>query len=575
MPQSDPSVELEQTLPRSDSVLDPSAAPGSQTLDPATLPRQPQPTQAPAARPEAPDTNGHTGAAPVGDETLARPAVAPAPSTWASPGGLAPSSIDPAALGETLQPPPSQFPSASAPHSGLSAMPTRLDPVYGPPVAAPSSPVPGYEILGVLGQGGMGIVYKARQLALDRVVALKMILRGALADRESLERFRIEAHAVARLRHPNIVQIFEVGEHAGQPFFSLEYLDGGSLQQKLEGSPQAPRDAARMVELLARAVHHAHEQHIIHRDLKPANVLLDADGTPKLTDFGLAKRIEDQDQNQTGAGAVLGTPTYMAPEQAAGKTREVGPPADIYSLGAILYDLLTGRPPLRGTTLLDTLQMVRTAEPVPPRRLQPKVPADLQNICLKCLEKEPRRRYASAEALADDLHRFLDGRPTAARPVSAPERAWKWAQTPARGGAAAAGLRRRPDRADGRTDRLRRPAGPAGRRRRETRQTGPRRRGRREGPQQGAGRKATRDPQSPERGGRPARPGPPEPRPGAAGRRGIARSGPEAAAERAAFGRAARAHPGFRPQAVAKSAGTAERRPGGALAGGADDAPGR
>ena len=288
--------------------------------------------------------------------------------------------------------------------------------------------MPGYAILGVLGQGGMGTVYKARHLALDRVVALKMILRGALADRDAVERFRIEAQAVARLRHPNIVPIFEVGEHAGQPFFSIEYLEGGSLQQKLEGTPQAPRDAARMAELLARAVHHAHEQRVIHRDLKPANVLLAADGTPKLTDFGLAKRIEDVDQNQTGAGAVLGTPTYMAPEQAAGLTREVGPSADIYSLGAIFYDLLTGRPPLRGTTLLDTLQMVRTAEPVPPRRLQPKVPHDLQTICLKCLEKDPRRRYASAEALADDLHRFLEGRPTTARPVSAPERAWKWAR---------------------------------------------------------------------------------------------------------------------------------------------------
>ncbi len=413
------SEKVDETLARTDVVSDaagapPPQSPGSTLAAAGFRPLPPGPLPA--------DEEALTG------ETLNRSQ----PATPSNRPTIPAPSPDPESIGETIPPPASRPPSVPPP-SWQANPPTRPDPFFRPTpapesAAAAAGGVPGYEILGVLGQGGMGIVYKARHLALDRVVALKMILRGALADQDAVERFRIEAQAVARLRHPNIVQIFEVGEYAGQPYFSLEYLEGGSLHQKLQGAPQAPRDAAKLLEMLARAVHHAHEQHIVHRDLKPANVLLTADGTPKVTDFGLAKRIEEQDQNRTAAEVVLGTPTYMAPEQASGKTRNVGPPADVYSLGAILYDLLTGRPPLRGTTVMDTLQLVQTTEPVPPRRLQPKVPADLQTICLKCLEKDPRRRYASAEALADDLHRFLEGRPIEARAVGWAERTWKWAR---------------------------------------------------------------------------------------------------------------------------------------------------
>ena len=433
MEHPEPSENLDQTLPRADSLPDRAGVPvplSSEAPTAITDFRPSPPTQAPPRA--APGETRTPVAPPTADslgDTLQRPLIPADPPTWNIAAPSQPPDVDPSTLGETMAPPASRPPGApSAP--GFLDPPTRRDSLFQPtaPAAAPSSPVPGYEILGVLGQGGMGIVYKARHLALDRVVALKMILRGALADRDAVERFRIEAQAVARLRHPNIVQIFEVGEHAGQPYFSLEYLEGGSLQQKLEGAPQAPPEAARLMEMLARAVHHAHEQHVIHRDLKPANVLLTVDGTPKVTDFGLAKRIEEQDQNRTAAEVILGTPTYMAPEQASGKASTVGPLADVYSLGAILYDLLTGRPPLRGTTLMDTLQLVQTTEPVPPRRLQPKVPLDLQTICLKCLEKDPKRRYASAAALADDVRRFLDGRPIEARPVSVAERTWKWAR---------------------------------------------------------------------------------------------------------------------------------------------------
>ncbi len=284
--------------------------------------------------------------------------------------------------------------------------------------------VPGYEVLGELGRGGMGVVYRARQIALNRLVALKMILSGAHAGAEDLERFRAEAEAVARLQHPNIVQVHEVGEHEGRPFFALEFCPGGSLDKKLAGTPLPPEEAARMVELLARAVHAAHQHKVVHRDLKPANVLLAADGTPKIADFGLAKRLDEAGRTQSGA--VMGTPSYMAPEQAGGRTKEVGPPADVYALGVMLYEMLTGRPPFKAATVMETLQQVMKDEPAPPRRLRSKVPVDLDSVCLKCLEKETRRRYASALELAEDLRRFQAGEPVRARSVGDWERALKW-----------------------------------------------------------------------------------------------------------------------------------------------------
>jgi hypothetical protein len=281
--------------------------------------------------------------------------------------------------------------------------------------------VPGYEILGELGRGGMGVVYKARQVGLNRVVALKMVLAGPHADAARLARFRTEGEAVARLRHPNIVTIHEVGEHHGCPFFSLEFCPGGSLDRKLAGTPLGPHEAAALVETLARAMQAAHSAHVIHRDLKPANVLLDSDGTPKITDFGLARKLDEVGQTQTGA--LMGTPAYMAPEQAQGG-KEVGPAADVYALGAILYECLTGRPPFKAANVLETLLQVKTAEPVPPRQLNARVPRDLETICLKCLSKGPARRYASAVDLADDLHRFREGAPITARPRSWAARAW-------------------------------------------------------------------------------------------------------------------------------------------------------
>jgi WD40 repeat protein/tRNA A-37 threonylcarbamoyl transferase component Bud32 len=285
--------------------------------------------------------------------------------------------------------------------------------------------VAGYEILAELGRGGMGVVYKARQTKLNRLVALKMILSGAHARPEDLARFSAEAEAVAGLRHPHIVQIYDVGEQGGLPFFSLEFVEGGTLADRLDGTPwEAPR-AAQMVELLARAMHAAHTAGVIHRDLKPANVLLTADGTPKVTDFGLAKRL-DGAGSQTRTGTIMGTPSYMAPEQAGGRTHDLGPATDVYALGAVLYELLTGRPPFRAATDLDTVLQVINREPVPPAQLNAKVPRDLETVCLKCLHKDPARRYASALELADDLRHFLNHEPIRARPVGRVERFGRW-----------------------------------------------------------------------------------------------------------------------------------------------------
>ncbi len=255
--------------------------------------------------------------------------------------------------------------------------------------------VPGYTLLEQLGAGGMGVVWKARQDGLGRLVALKRLHSAGADSSEAMARFRREAKSIARLRHGTIVQVYEVGEQDGEPYLAMEYVGGGTLAQKLAAGPLPPTQAAALVETLARAMHHAHELGIIHRDLKPSNVLLDESGTPKISDFGLAKQLNEATAH-TQSGAILGTPSYMAPEQAGGGQTAIGPAADVYGLGAILYETLTGRPPFRGPTALETLAQVREREPVPPRQLQPGVPRDLQTICLKCLHKEPRRRYRSA-----------------------------------------------------------------------------------------------------------------------------------------------------------------------------------
>ncbi len=271
----------------------------------------------------------------------------------------------------------------------------------------------------------MGVVYMAWQVNLKRLVALKMLPRGFGADSQEQARFRLEAEAVARLQHPHIVQIFEIGEQEGRSFLALEFADGGTLAKKLKSQPLPPVEAARLIECLARAIHHAHQRGIIHRDLKPSNVLLLADGRPKISDFGLAKHLEGPGVTQSGP-AILGTPSYMAPEQAEGKSRQVSPATDIYALGATLYEMLTGRVPFREDSPLETMLKVVQEEPLPPSRACPGLPRDLETICLKCLRKKPGQRYASAEALADDLGRFLRGEPIHARPPGPWERTARW-----------------------------------------------------------------------------------------------------------------------------------------------------
>jgi tetratricopeptide (TPR) repeat protein len=294
--------------------------------------------------------------------------------------------------------------------------------------------VPGYEILREMGRGGMGVVYKALQVGLKRPVALKMILAGEFAGAQTRARFQAEAEAVARLRHPHIVQIHDIGEHQGRSYFSLEFCEGGSLDRRLAGTPQPPRLAAQLVEALAGAMDAAHRAGVVHRDLKPANVLLVGGPdtpleqcVPKVTDFGLAKTL-DSEAAQTRTGSVMGTPPYMAPEQAEGRTHDVGAWTDVYALGAILYELLTGRPPFRAATAHETLHQVCTREPVPPRQLAPACPRDLETICLACLRKAHRRRYVTGRGLAEDLRRFLAGEPIQARRAGRLERAVKWAR---------------------------------------------------------------------------------------------------------------------------------------------------
>ena len=252
-----------------------------------------------------------------------------------------------------------------------------------------------------------------------------MILAGQLADETDVRRFYTEAEAAANLDHPGIVPIYEVGQHEGQHYFSMGFVEGQSLAQRLADGPLPAREAAELIAGSAEAIEYAHQRGVIHRDLKPANILLDASGNPRVTDFGLAKKVEG-DSGLTGSGQIMGTPSYMPPEQAGGKRGEVGPAADVYALGATLYALVTGRPPFQAATAMDTVLQVVSDEPVPPRRLNASIPRDLETICLKCLEKEPARRYASAAALAEDLRRYLAGEPILARRGSAPERAWRW-----------------------------------------------------------------------------------------------------------------------------------------------------
>lgn len=304
--------------------------------------------------------------------------------------------------------------------------------------------IPGFEIVAELGRGGMGVVYQARQPELQRSVALKVLRDGALAGPRERARFRLEAEVCARIQHPSIVSIHAVGEHQGQLWFAMELVEGGSLDRHLNGQPPPPRWSAALIRTLALALHQAHLLNIIHRDLKPANILLESVvrspwsvegamnqtdgpwttdyGLPKVTDFGLAKRLDSESTAWTQDGAVLGTASYMAPEQASGQVHDLGPAVDIYALGAILYELLTGRPPFQGDSWQRTVNQVLNDEPVSPEKLHPGVPRDLETICLKCLEKEPGRRYASAAALAEDLDRFLDGTPILAVPLAAAER---------------------------------------------------------------------------------------------------------------------------------------------------------
>lgn len=282
-----------------------------------------------------------------------------------------------------------------------------------------------YELLGEVAKGGMGVVWRARQQALNRTVAVKMIRSGLFADKDEVQRFHAEAQAVAQLRHPNIVNVHEIGEHEGQHYYSMDFIEGSTLAERCHGKAMNVREAAELLRTVCEAVHFAHQRGFLHRDLKPHNIMVDSEGRPHVLDFGLAKRI-DEDQSLTLTGAVLGSPSYMAPEQAEGRNDRVGPHTDVYALGAILYQMLTGRPPFLGRTAAETMMQVVQREPAAPSRSNPDLPRDLETICLKCLEKEPAQRYATARELGEELGRFLKGDPVLARPANFARKSTSW-----------------------------------------------------------------------------------------------------------------------------------------------------
>jgi Protein kinase domain len=389
------------------------------------LERELRPSEETAARPEAVPATAAD----------AEPQTAPHPSTIAEAPTLAPGT-----------PPTSLMPGAAHSHVHEEATVPPTNPPGSPhdqptaavlgqgPSATPGASEPtriryfgDYEIVRELARGGMGVVFRARQTSLNRTVALKMILAGQLANDTDVKRFYTEAEAAANLDHPGIVPIFEVGQHEGQHYFSMGFVEGQSLSQRLADGPLPTREAAELIRRVSQAIEYAHQHGVIHRDLKPANILLDQAGNPRVTDFGLAKKVQG-DSGPTGSGQIMGTPSYMPPEQAGGKRGEVGPAADVYALGATLYALVTGRPPFQAATPMDTVIQVISDEPVPPRRLNASIPRDLETICLKSLEKEPGRRYPSASALGEDLRRYLAGEPIVARPVTRVERAVNWAR---------------------------------------------------------------------------------------------------------------------------------------------------
>jgi len=385
------------------------------------LERELSPSDETVARPEA------------GPPTAPEPLTAPSPSTIAEAPTIAPGPPPNSPIADTACPaiheqatlPPNNPP--QSPHNQPTAAVLGQDPSTTPGASGPTRVryFGDYEIIRELARGGMGVVFQARQISLNRPVALKMILAGQLANETDVRRFYTEAEAAANLDHPGIVPIFEVGQHEGQHYFSMGFVEGQSLAQRLAQGPLPAREAAELIRRVSEAIEYAHQRGVVHRDLKPGNVLLDVSGNPRITDFGLAKKVQG-DSGLTGSGQIMGTPSYMPPEQAGGKRGEVGPAADVYALGATLYALVTGRPPFQAATAMDTVIQVISDEPVPPRRLNASVPRDLETISLKCLEKEPGKRYASAAALAEDLRRYLVGEPIAARPVGPAERAWRW-----------------------------------------------------------------------------------------------------------------------------------------------------